>query len=571
MKRCPECRRDYHDDTLSFCLADGTELVYGLADEPATAIFPDTSSSSEARTRAHVYTTGDEPGVGGSRETQHISANRWPKLLPVVALIAVLVGGFFAYRYFFSTGTNQIESIAVMPFANESGSPDLEYLSDGMTETLISSLSQLANLSVKARSSVFRFKGKDMNPRAIGEELNVQTILNGRVLQRDDGLVLHVELIDARTENVIWKGDYTRPMVNLVQLQTEIARDVSDKLRAKLTGDERRQIAKTYTNNAEAYQLYLQGRFHWNKRKPAEHLKAVEFFERAIALDSNYALAYSGIADCYAVDSAPEKGEAGLAKVKVAAEKALEIDPTLGQPHAALASVFAYNFDWSGAEREYKKAIELDPTYATGHQWYAEFLTRMGRHDEAAAEINRALELDPLSIVINSDRAYLLIMARRYDEAVAQARKTLELEPNWNAAYGWLIFAYEMSGRFEDAMREDEIRVQTTESDPEVKADLLKAIAEARESYKRSGPPGYWRRVIKYLEGRRAAGKSLSSYYFAEVYALVGDKDEAFKSLDDAINQKETQTHLIKVSPSFDNLRTDSRWPDLLRRMNLAE
>jgi TolB-like protein/Flp pilus assembly protein TadD len=569
MKRCPECRRDYHDDTLIFCLADGTELVYGLADEPATAVLPDTPPPSEARTRQQLYTTDDQASVDATRQTKHLSVYRAAKPLAASALLVVLVGGYFGYRYWSSVNSKQIDSIAVMPFSNESGSPDLEYLSDGMTETLISSLSQLANLSVKARSSVFRYKGKDINPRAIGDELNVQAILNGRVVKRDDGLVLHIELIDARTENVLWKGDYNRPMINLVQLQSEIARDVSDKLRAKLSGEELRQLEKTYTRNPEAYQLYLQGRYHWNKRKPAEHAKAVQFYERAIALDPNYALAYAGIADCYAVDTTPEKGEVGRAKLKAAANKALEIDPTLGQPHAALASVYMYDFDWSSAEREYKRAIELDPTYATAHQWYAEFLTRMGRHDDADAHISRALELDPLSMVINSDRAYLLIMARRYDEAIAQAKKTLELEPNWNTAHGWLIFAYEMSGRFEEAMSEDELRVQRNESDPQLKAEVLKTIGEARETY--LGQIGYWRRVIQFVEGRRAAGKGPSTSYLAELYALAGDKDEAFKLLDIAIKEKDAGTHLMKVTPSLDNLHSDPRWPEMLRRVNFTE
>ncbi|MCA1637580.1 MAG: protein kinase [Acidobacteria bacterium] len=322
----------------------------------------------------------------------------------VILLLASIGLGywFFANR---SANLLNIESIAVLPFVNESGNADNEYLSDGMTETLISSLSQLPRLSVKARSSVFRYKGKEINPQTIGKELNVQAILNGRVLQRDDQLTLRLELVDARNENVIWSEQYNRKQTDLVSLQTEIARDVSNKLKTKLSGTDEKKLSKNYTENTEAYQLYLKGRYHWNKRTGADVRKSVEYFQQAIDKDPTYALAYAVLAEAYILipnytNTPPHDA---FPKARAAAEKALEIDETLAEAHNALADIL-YEYDWkfAEAEREFKRAIELNPNYATARHWYAEYLLVLGRNEEAIAEVKRAQELDPLSLIINS-------------------------------------------------------------------------------------------------------------------------------------------------------------------------
>src|SRR5688572_7973769 len=283
MKRCPECRRDYYDDTLSFCLADGAELVYGLADdEAATAILAESRSAAEFRdgdeTRRQIHTAASEAGRGGNLgdDVERRSFFGQPGTKPLVALVLsviILVAGFYGYRYFSTTGSKQVDSIAVMPFVNEGGEADLEYLSDGMTETLIANLAQLPNLNVKARSSVFRYKGKETATATIGKELNVQAVLNGRVIRRGGLLTLYVELVDARTENVLWKADYNRPTTNLVLLQTEIARDVSSRLRLKLSGADESRVTKRYTNDPEAYELYLKGRFFAGGKVTEEGLK----------------------------------------------------------------------------------------------------------------------------------------------------------------------------------------------------------------------------------------------------------------------------------------------------------
>jgi TolB-like protein/Tfp pilus assembly protein PilF len=571
MKRCPECRRDYFDDSLLYCLDDGTALLEGPKSEPgavataefaesesATAILPEVHSTDEARTR--TFDSGQPILVAVSKRNTIIAG--------AVGILIATALGIGAYFYFGRSDT-QISSIAVLPFANESGNAEIEYLSDGMTETLISSLSQLPNLSVKARSSVFRYKGKDPSPKTVGADLNVEALVNGRLVQRGNDLTLHVELVDTQTENVLWKSDYNRTLSNLVSLQNEIARDVAGKLRAKLSGAEQTQIAKSYTENAEAYRLYLQGRFHWNKRKPEEHIRAVQYFEQAIALDPNYALAYSGIADCYAVSSSPLEGEERYNKLRTAANKALELDPTLGEPHAALASLAGDNWDWTYAERDYQKAIELNPDYPTAHQWYGEMLTRLGRHEEAIAEIQRARSLDPLSLVINSDMIYILVMARRYDEAIEQARRTLEMDPRWGFAGLQLVDAYLHKGLYEEALNEREKFLQNSDRTPEEKTASLEEVAILRAAYRSGGPAGFWRKLLESLTQARDKGEEIDLPFYASVHARLGNKDEAFKWLSKAVDEKESGIDLLKVDPAFDNLRSDPRMDELLRRMNL--
>jgi len=566
MKRCPECRRDYYDETLLYCLDDGNALLDGPAsvDEPRTAILPNVSDENVTAVLASPTTSETS---FESKKT--IASNRNSLIAGVIGILFVTALGLGSYFYYGATAAKQIESIAVMPFINESGDQEVEYLSDGMTESLISSLSQVPNLSVKARSSVFRFKGKEASPQSLGKELNVQAILSGRLVQRGDELALHIEMVDTADETVLWKTDYTRPIKNLVAMQTEIARDISNKLRAKLTGTEQKQIEKKHTENAEAYQLYLKGRFHWNKRKPEEHTKAIQYFEQAIALDPNYALAYSGLADCYAVDSSPAKGDERDQKLRVAATKAMELDPTLGEPHAALANVYTSSYDWTSSENEYKKAIELNPDYPTAHQWYAEFLTRMGRHNEAIAEIDRARELDPLSLVINSDRVYILCMARRYDDAIAQAKKTLEMEVSWRQARAWLIFAHELKGEYEEALNEIEKYIQYSDRDADFKSTAMREVVETRAEVQRSGAEAYWRKSLEFEKADQAIGSEFSPSYLAAMYAILGEKDDALKWIATAIDEKDDGIDLLKVDPSFDNVRSDPRFAEQLKRLNL--
>ncbi|MEQ1643391.1 MAG: tetratricopeptide repeat protein, partial [Pyrinomonadaceae bacterium] len=481
MKRCPECGRNYNDDSMSFCLDDGSELLFGPAsgsepgaiatgfpsDEPQTAILHSTAAPGEAPTRAQIHTTEQtaillsgaeaEPreSLGGLSEKQSFSSNRAAKPLIVAAVaVAVLVGGFFGYKYL--SPTKQIQSIAVMPFVNDSGNPDTEFLSDGMTETLINSLSQIPNLSVKARSSVFRYKGKEIDPKKVASELGVQAILTGRVVQRGDQLALSVELIDGLTENTIWGNKYERKGSDLVALQSEVARDVSSKLKSKLSGADAAKVEKTYTANPEAYQLYLKGRFAWNRRTIGSLKQAAEFFKQAIEKDPNYALAHAGLAETYVLFSQYHVASSkdSMPQAKAAALRALELDDSLAAPHVALQSYFTfYEFDRVAGEKEIRRAIELDPNYATAYHWLGgDVLYPTKRFDEAIAAMKRAEELDPLSPIIGTNLGDVLLYAGRYDEAIVQYQRVLSLDPNFGNAFSGLGLAHWQKGMKPEAI-----------------------------------------------------------------------------------------------------------------------
>jgi len=555
MKRCPECRRDYHDDTLGYCLADGAALVYGLEpDEPATAILP-----AELPTR--IVTDANE-----GRPTRRIrpTSKRF-FLIAGVLCIAIASGlGIVSYFYLGSPNAKEIDSIAVMPFINVSGNTDLEYLSDGITETLISSLSQLPNLNVKARSSVFRYKGKETDPRTIGNELKVQAILNGRVVQRGQSLILNVELIDATTENVLWSQDYSRQQADLVSLQTEIARDVSNRLRLKLSGADEQNLTKNYTANPEAYQLYLKGRYAWNKFTPVEHKNAVEYFNQAIAKDPGYALAYVGLADTYGASATNSwiLPKEGYSKAKAAVKKALEIDPTLAQAHATLGALIMFaDFDWEAAEREFKRSEELDPNVNLTYEVYSYLFSALGRHDEAIAKAQRGLELDPLSATLSEDLALAFYLARDYDKAIKQNQKTLELDPNRAFAYVWLGNVYDVKGRYDDAIAAHQKAISLTERT----SVFLSPLGHAYAGAGRRGD------AIAILNEMKEMSKQtyVSPYDLAILYTGLGDKDNAFEQLNKAYDERSGWMIYLKVEPDFDPLRSDRRFQVLTQKVGL--
>ncbi len=355
------------------------------------------------------------------------------------------IGGWFFYNRSVANAA-PIESIAVMPFIYEGGNAETEFLSDGITESLINNLSQLPKLSVKARASVFQYKGKEFDLKKIGKDLTVQAILLGRISERGDEFDISLELIDPNTGNHLWGERYSRNKSDLAILQTVIARDVSAKLHQKFT--ENKPMSTGQTANAEAYQLYLKGRYLWNKRRHEDHLKAISAFEQAIALDPNFALAYAGIGDVYTVDSFRAPVEERNAKGRAAAIKALDIEPNLAEAHTILAKVEWDLFNRAESEAHFKRAIALNPKYSSARQWYAEFLIQEARTDEAISEIKIALELDPLSSVINADATFIYVMARQDDKAIAQANKLLEFDPNWSSVYEWRGAAYRIKRRF---------------------------------------------------------------------------------------------------------------------------
>ena len=563
VEKCLQKDRDERYQTAQDLLADlekvrrGVELM-NTAERTMPFIY---AAKSPARSLKAGIITAAQPQKTVEMTASWKNNRRFIFFGSAIILLLALIGFGVWYSDKNSPDTPTIESIAVLPFVNESGNNEIEYLSDGMTESLINSLSQLPHLSVKARSSVFRYKGKDTTAQQIGNELNVQAVLSGRVIERDDNLTLSLELVEARTGNLIWGERYERKLTDLVALQNDIAHDVSNKLKIKLSGAEEKSLAKNYTENTEAYRLYLQGRFYWNKRTGKDLYKAIEYFEQAIAIDPNYALAYAGLADSYALlspylaaspaDSMPKAREAAL--------KALALDDQLVEAHTALGLILnTYDYDFAGAEREFKRAIELNPNYATAHQFYGELLMYLDRREESEAEFKRALEIDPLSLIINRQYGESLIFARKYDASIAQLKKTLDLDENFASAHASLSFVYQTIGNFQGAI-EEYARFQEL-----IGEDRNAAII--RESFEKGNFKGFLQTMV----GEKRPSNA-TSYSVATWYAMLGEKDKAFAELNKAYENREYSIVLLKVDPRFDEMRSDARFSDLLRRVNLIE
>jgi TolB-like protein/Flp pilus assembly protein TadD len=478
----------------------------------------------------------------------------------LTAMILILMGmGIYLF-----TVPSQIDSLAVLPFVNASADPNMEYLSDGIAETLMNQLSQLPNLKVISRASVVRYTGKESDPQAAGKSLNVQAVLMGKVVQTDDNLTISAELVDVRNNRHLWGDKYTRKLADILVLQDEIARQISNQLRIRLTGEEKNRLAKRHTENTEAYQLYLKGRYFWNRRTQEGIKKAVEFFQQAIEKDPNYALAYAGLADSYnvlAVFSELPPKEA-YPKAKAAAMKALEIDDTLAEAHTSLASVrLRHDWDWLGAEGEFKRAIKLNPSYATARYWYALYLAQMGRFDEAIAEAKRAQEVDPVSLVTNYHVGAILYYARQYDKAIEQLRMTLELDPNFAVAHTFLGRAYRQKGMYEEAIAEFQ------------KAITLAGVSSNRlgelgHAYAVSGNRGEARKALDELK-ELSKRRYVSPYAMALLYIGLDEKDQALKWLGKAHEERISSLDTLKVNPMFDTLCSDPTFADLLRRMGL--
>src|ERR1051325_6966164 len=527
------------------------------------------TSSLSSADETHGTSTGTPSlSTRASSAEYVVSGIRQHKLAAIVTVLVVIAAAVSVILYLRGRTTNAaIKSIAVMPFVNTTGNADLEYLSDGITESLINNLSQISMLSVKARSSTFRYKGKDIEPQQVASDLKVQAVLNGRVAQRGDNLTISLDLVDGTTGNQIWGEQYSRTMGDLASLQGEIARDVSQKLRFRLTNAEEPRVVKNQTQNTEAYQLYLQGRYNWNKRTDPTTDKAIEYFQQAIEKDPNYAMAYVGLAESYSIANRPSDERAS--KVKAAALKALEIDPTLGEPHASLGGVKdLYEHDLAGAEKEYKRAIDLNPNYASAYHWYAEFLGEQGRFDEGLANWKKALELDPFSLAIGTDYGLeYLYYSRKYDQAVDYLNKLVEMDPNYVRTHTYLATVYETMGRYDDAISEIEKRVALQGMKPEEIANGKRVLIDA---LKADGAKGYWSKALEFTMQDTKKGENVPALTVARIYAELGQRDEAFKWLEKAFDNKETDLVYLKVSPIWDKLRDDPRFAEMLRRLGFS-
>ena len=579
MKRCPHCNRIESDDALTFCRADGTALVShsgSISDDAGTAKFGSGGASSEIETSVLPHRTDAAINRPTTPTTllpvQQIQGTTNQLTKPkrrglVIAVLAVVVAGIVIAGYFYLSRKSNatIQSIAVMPFVNEGGNAEVEYLSDGMTETLISSLSQLPNLNVKARSSVFRYKGKDTNPQTIGKELNVQAILNGRVSQRGDQLTLSLELVDAATENILWSQQYVRRQTDLVTLQSDIARDVSSKLKSKLSGAEVARVEKTYTSNWEAYQLYLKGKFYWNKRTGESLKQAAELYRQAADKDPSFALAYSGLAETYVLFSSYDVAPANdsMPQAKGAAQRALELDDSLAEAHTALG-FYLSNYEWDrpGSEREYRRAIELKPNYATAHHWLGADLANLKRFDESLVEMRRAEELDPLSPIIGTNLGDTLVFARRYDEAVVQYKRTLVSNPKFGYAHQALGWAYGLKGLYPEAIAETRTAIELRNGSSS-KGYLGLWLA-------RSGKREAAAQLLNELE-QESARNYVQPYTFALIHIGLGNKQEALNWLEKQMLARAETANQYAVDPQLDDLRAEPRFKEMLKRMNLPE
>lgn len=487
--------------------------------------------------------------------------------LPIIAVL-LAAGGFLAYRRA-SAGNKQIQSIAVMPFVNEGGSPELDYLSDGMTETLIGGLSQIPKFNVKSRSTVFRYKGQNVDAEKVGSDLGVQAVLNGRVLQHGDQLTVSLELVDARTDNVIWSDRYDRKLIDVVNLQKDIARDVSDKLKVKLSGAEQAKLTKVYTNDPEAYQLYLQGRFNWNKRTEAGTRKALELFQKAVDKDPNFALAYVGISDAYLLLGIPDAMSGVLPpkecvpKARAAADKALEIDGTLAEGFASRAHARWKARDWAGAEADFRRSIELNDNYVYSHLFYAHYLSMVGRASEAMAEIRRAQQLDPLSVPVVANIAFFYYMDRRYDEAVDAAMKAVDLDANAPLAHERLGSALELKGRLDEAVAQFRLAVDQSGRAQTAVASLARALAIAGSRKEAEA-------LTNELKSR-SRDQYVSAYNIALIYAGLGDRDQTLSYLEKAYDEQSIDLLLAKVDPRLDLVRGEPRFVRILDNLGFPQ
>ena len=532
-------------------------------DEPETTVAQKRMTLAEPRQQTEIATA---PATSSAEYI--VGEVKRHKRALIIALAALVIAVVAIYLYN-ARANRQIHSLAVLPMVNGTGDPNSEYLSEGITESLIDSLSQLPNLSVKSLNSVLRYKGREVDAQTIGRELGVEAVVTGRVMQRGDGLVVSVEMINVTDNNRLWGGRYDRKLSDLLAVQNEISREVLAKLRLRLTGEEEKRATKRYTENAEAYQLYLRGRYHWNRRVLEDLWKGIDNFERAIELDPNFALAWSGLADSYVTMSLggpfgqssrqPMSVEEIRTKWPPTARRAVELGPDLAETHTSLGQGLEWlEWDLAGAEREYKRALDLNPDYPTAHHRYGVFLISSGRNEEGLAQLRRALELDPASLPINADLGtYMCGVLGKPDEGIEQLKKTIELAPDWPRPHLLLSGCYADKGMWNEAIQE----VQKTGAPGYVmRARMYAATGNRDEALK----------IVDMMK-ERVKEQRASPIGIANIYANLGDKDQAIEWLEKAYAEHTPLLRQLQNARVWDGLRSDPRFKDLLKRMGLPE
>ena len=460
-------------------------------------------------------------------------------------------------------GQTSADSIAVLPFENASNDPNAEYLAEGISEALINSLTELQQLRVIARSTAFHYKGKDADPQRVGRELHVAAVLTGRVRQTQDALSVQVDLVDAATGAQLWGEGYDRKISDVISVKQTIAREVTEKLRLRLSGEDQRRLVKRDSTNAEAYQFYLRGRYFWNKRTPDGIKQAIEQFQQAIERDPNFALGYAGLADSYLLleQYVGVPSIEVMPKARAAADRALQIDDSLAEAHTSSAATYQFNWQWAQAEQEFRRAITLNPNYPTAHHWFCLYFTVRGQLDDALREIKRAQELDPLSPIISANVAIVLLLKDDINGAIEQCRRIIDLDPNHPSGYDWLSLAYLKQRRYPEAIALREKVVEMSQrSGPQLGVlGYLYAVAG-----RRSEALGILKELEEKYSRREVTGQAL-----AAIYDALGDQDLAFAWIEKDFQRRSAELQYIMARPQFEHLRREPRVADLLRRMGL--
>jgi eukaryotic-like serine/threonine-protein kinase len=566
VRRCLAKDPDDRYQTIKDVAIELRELRRELK-EGDTTVAPDRSNTKsvsgaqptgggQSSTAISPYASSAEYVVGGIK--RH-------KILTIAALMLTVGISLVAYYLHARNTEGAIDSIAVLPFVNQNNDANIDWMADGLTESIINNLAQLPNLKVIPRSSVFRYKGKEADPLKVGTELGVRAVLSGRLMQRGDDLTVSTELIDVRDSKQIWGDHYQRKPSDLLALQTDIAKAISTNLRPTLSGLDAGKFEKRYTRNAEAYQLYLKGRYFWLKFTPEDHKKAMDHFNQAIALDPNFALAFSGLSDTYGASAtngwiSPREG---YLKAKIAAKRAMELDDSLAEVHVSVGAIaMFYDLDWATAEREYKRAIELNPSYEITYELYSYLLSAVGKLGEGIRIAKSGVDAAPLNVALADDLGQAYYIARRYDEAATCAHKAMEMEPNHYALFVLLAQVYRAREMHNEAIQECQKAIGAAGRTSSV-------LALLGHAYARSGHQAEAQKILDELNAR-SQREYVSPYDIAIVYVGLGDKDRAIEQLNKAYEDRAGWIIYLNVEPVFDPVRSDPRFSELVRRMKLS-
>jgi serine/threonine-protein kinase len=552
-----------------------------LRDELHTSDLPELTRSSAARDTQAEFISSTPTAIRSQNETvtdratvpssAGITVGR-PRWLSYgvwgVFITLALVG---AVLFVINSRRRPINSVAILPFVNDSKDPNAEYLSDGLTESIINSLSQLPNLRVMSRNAAFRFKGSNLDPLDAGRNLNVGAVLTGRLVKLDDNLVIKTELIKVEDGSQLWGAEYKSSLANIFSVQDEVSEKIAKSLRLRLSGEDEEKLAKRYTKDAEAYQLYLKGRYFWNKRNEEGFRNGIDYFRRAEEKDPTFALAFSGLADSYALlcDIGVVRPVDEMPKAKAAAQKAVDADPELAEAYTSRAFVrLAYDWDWPGAQSDFQQALQLNPKYPTAHQWYASYLMQMGKFSLAKNEIEEAHKLDPLSPIISANTGLYSYYEKNYDDAIAKYKTTLQSDPDFWVARHYLALAYVQKGMHDEAIAELRKLIKAPASGA-IPDHVIEAESEASASLGfacgMAGKQAEARAIISQLEAL-SQKRYVSPLYFAIVYAGLKNNDKAIEYLNKAFDARHPGLVLIRIEPMFDGLRRDDRFKTLINR-----